>query len=278
MTSHCEPGFRTLAGRRCFVACWRPVVSVRAAVILVQAFGDEAGVTRRVQRMIAEALSEQGVVAYLADPSGTGDSEGMLVDSTVSGWLDELQALETVVRGEHVGVPLHFAAGRFGACLVHAYLTQRRSSSIGWVGWAPVLDGPGQLAPFARIAALRGRQASGDRRSFEWPNALPVEVAGLEFAPSLVAGIRGVPRIGAVCGRRTMLVDIRDLPEDEPPVPSPALSRVADANTGGDPIELRVLRGRPFWSVPDPVDCPELPGLVAATIVRWSDDAAALRG
>jgi exosortase A-associated hydrolase 2 len=268
-TVACEPAFVNLAGRRCFVGRWRARGETRGGALLVQPFGDEGHLARRTQRRVAERLAAMGIDTRMLDFSCTGDSEGEFVDASLAQWRAELVALEAQALADTAG-PLVLVGGRFGAWLALDRLGKADPRVTGAVLWAPIADGRSQLTPYLRLLALSearaGEAKPADRARAEWKAGRCVRIAGMDFSSAFVAELDAAVAVPPISGRRVVSLELRDVPGGAPIEPTLGVARVAALwSAAGASFQVETVRERPFWNVPDPLDCdPLVDALVAA--------------
>ncbi len=147
----------------------------RPAVVLCNAFGQEAIRAHRFQRSLAERLARAGHAVLRFDYFGTGDSMGEDADGDLDGWSGdllmahgELQHLSGAIRVVWVGM-------RLGATVA------LRATHVAPIGlsrlilWDPILDGTRYLE------FLRERHVT----SLENVYSLPLRLAPREVAQDL---------------------------------------------------------------------------------------------
>jgi uncharacterized protein len=113
----------------------------RPAVVLCNAFGQEAIRASRFQRTLAERLSRAGHPVLRFDYFGTGDSMGDDADGDLEGWTqdvrtahDELCKLTNTPQVVWVGM-------RLGATIAQMSARAAPAELIRLILWDPVLDG-----------------------------------------------------------------------------------------------------------------------------------------
>jgi pimeloyl-ACP methyl ester carboxylesterase len=263
----CEPTFQLLANRRCFVARWVPPSAARAKVVFVPPFGDEANLSRRTMRRIAELLAPEGVDCSLLEFSGTGDSEGDLADASLAQWAAELHDF----LSQPACIPTLIVAGRAGACIALEALRCTGASVDAILLWAPILDGNAILKPYLRMLSLgpKGGAESLAETRREWGAGRSVRIAGMDFGAVLVSDLQRIVSVRPPPGASTTIIELRET-WDEPPSPSVSVGRVLQSwrDAGCEPAWLPA-RGAQFWNVPDPVDCDDLVDVVSRAVLGY---------
>lgn len=134
--------------RRLFGMLHRPgkPAPERAAVLLCNAFGQEAIRAHRMMRVLAERLCKQGHTVLRFDYYGTGDSMGDDLQADLHGWQqDVLSADEELVRQSRASRTLWIGM-RLGGTAVLRALESGPTHLAGAIAWDPVLDGRQYLA------------------------------------------------------------------------------------------------------------------------------------
>lgn len=259
--------FESLEGHRTVVVRWRPPVPPHAQVLFVPAFGDEMSQTRRMMRLVAEALVERGIASTLFDAHGTGDSSADFADASIERWLVDYETVLSRMRADCAAPVLLFGC-RLGVALA-AELTHRSPVPVlALIGWAPVLQGRMQLSALLRASKIaQGRRtgAAGNDPKAQWAEGRIAFLGGYPISPELASGLE---RLDA--GSRAPSVASATLIDVRPPLgeggvqPSAALLNHARAwRERGLDVDVLAVEGAPFWNVPDLVD---LPSLVSVTV------------
>lgn len=118
----------------------------RPAVVLCNAFGQEAIRASRFQRALSERLSRAGHPVLRFDYFGTGDSMGDDVDGDLEGWAQDVHTahgeicrLANTSRVVWIGMRLGATVAQLSARMAPANLTKL-------ILWDPILDGSRYLA------------------------------------------------------------------------------------------------------------------------------------
>lgn len=270
--------FETLGGHRTVVVRWIPEGAPSAQLLVVPGFGDEMSQTRRMIRLVAEALVARGVACTLFDPYGTGDSSADFAQASVERWLaDYEQMLARIASGNRE--PVLLLGCRLGVALAAA-LTRRSAVPVrALIGWAPVLQGRVQLSALLRASKLsqtrNGDAAASDPRA-GWTQGETSFLAGYPISPQLASSLEqldasvSAPRVAAAT-----LIEVRPPLSQSALAPSEGLeNRARSWRAAGIDVDVLAVEGAPFWNVPDLVD---LPALVQMTIGAIDRHMAGLR-
>lgn len=272
--------FEDFDGHRSVVVRWEPGSAPRARVLFVPAFGDEMNQMRRMVRLAAEGLADQGVASCIFDLYGTGDSSADFAEATVERWLADcrrmaarLDASDDVDRA-----PLVLIGCRLGAALAArvSHVLPRRPAAL--VAWAPVLQGRQQLSAMLRAASVARMQrpdsAGADPKAL-WAQGRIATVAGYPLSPTLAEQLEALDATGVPAVARAVLFDLRAAIGGGAVAPSETLARRAAAwAEQGVPTEARAVAGPAFWNVADLVDVPELVDATTDTVVQAIDAAS----
>ena len=119
-----EAGARSLLGT-CHLAL--RLRTSNAAVVLCNPSGEEAMRVHRSYRVLAGKLQEAGYPTIRFDYSGTGDSSGESIESTVEHWLDDIEAAANEIQRRSGSPRIVLVGLRFGATLA---IPVNRNNSI----------------------------------------------------------------------------------------------------------------------------------------------------
>ncbi len=269
--------FEQLAGHRTVVVEHAPMGASKAQVLCVPAFGDEMNQTRRMVRLVAEALARRGIGTTWFDLHGTGDSSAGFENATVDRWLDDLATMLEAMRSTSA-VPVVLFGCRLGVALA-VELTQRvPGATSALVGWAPLLQGRMQLSAMLRAAKIaQGRRPGAEPVDAKatWAAGRIAFLGGYPISPTLAGELERLDASAAPRVRAATLVDVRPPSAEAAVSPSEALQRRAAAwREQGVDVALVAVEGSPFWNVSDLVD---LPSLVDVTVDAIEGHAAGQR-
>jgi alpha-beta hydrolase superfamily lysophospholipase len=179
-TSHLAPRLRTNS----------------AAVLLCNPFGEEAMRVHRSYRVLAGKLQEAGYPTMRFDYSGTGDSSGEAIESTVEHWLDDIEAAANEIQRRSGSPRIVLLGLRFGATLA-ALCAQRQHLPVAHlILWDPVVEGGGYLKELSLMHCTYMREELGQGR---WKESAqhsaqqtPTEAMGMPISGALAAEMEAI--------------------------------------------------------------------------------------
>jgi pimeloyl-ACP methyl ester carboxylesterase len=118
----------------------------RPAVVLCNAFGQEAIRAHRFQRALAERLARAGHPVLRFDYFGTGDSMGDDADGDLDGWCDDVRAAHQELQRLSNADRLVWVGMRLGGSVVLRAARDAPPDLAKLILWDPVQDGPRYLA------------------------------------------------------------------------------------------------------------------------------------
>ncbi|WP_163834588.1 hydrolase 2, exosortase A system-associated [Spartinivicinus ruber] len=137
-----------------------PTTPTQGYVIHIPAFAEEMNKSRHIVSKQARLMAEQGWQVVVFDLSGTGDSEGLLVEVDWPCWLNDIQTVVDWLVTDQL--PIVLWGLRLGASLAVDYLKQlSQSVNFHLLLWQPVIKGQPFLQQFLRMrlaADLLGEQ------------------------------------------------------------------------------------------------------------------------
>jgi pimeloyl-ACP methyl ester carboxylesterase len=114
---------------------------VRPAVVMCNAFGQEAIRAHRFQRALAERLARAGHPVLRFDYFGTGDSMGEDADGDPDGWCEDIRTAHQELRHLTSATSVVWVGMRLGASLALRAAQDAPSDLAKLILWDPVLDG-----------------------------------------------------------------------------------------------------------------------------------------
>jgi len=166
------------------------------SVLVVQPFGDEANLSRRVIVAQAMRLAQQGWTTLVLDLYGTGDSDGQTHDATLGDWRADLLRASRLARERAPG--RHVVWGvRLGALLAAELALALDQVADGYVFWQAPASGAAALDTLLKLAQVgavaREKAASGGGRdSTDSAPGAPGAAALAGAAPTGTNGKTGV--------------------------------------------------------------------------------------
>ncbi len=149
-----------------------PAEVARPAVVLCNAFGQEAIRAHRLMRVLAERLARQGFPVLRFDYFGTGDSMGDDLDGDLDGWAGDLLLADAEVRMRSGGDSTVWLGIRLGATVALRAAQQAPAGLRRLVLFDLVIDGA------AYLAHLRERHVASLEAAYSlMPNPTPRELA-----------------------------------------------------------------------------------------------------
>jgi len=236
----------------------------QGSVLHVHPFAEEMNKSRRMAALQARAFAARGYAVLQMDLLGCGDSSGDFGEARWALWKDDVRMAHAWLRRKAEG-PVHLWGLRLGAMLAADCARERDGSFASLLMWQPVISGTQFMAQFLRLrlssemlSGAAGRSGTEQLRA-ELAAGKALEIAGYELAPELALAIERLDL--AVLAPKN--VPSRWLEVNAEGATSPAVQRAARAwSATGAEIDLRAVRGEPFWSSIEIGECPEL---IAAT-------------
>lgn len=259
-----RPMYLDGAAGRLFAICFEPPANVetRGAFLFSPAFGEEMNKSRRMIAMQARSFAAAGWSVLVADPYGTGDSDGDLRDASVSLWIDDLSQCHKILS-EKTGGAVGLWGHRFGVLLCAAAIQKSRLRLDRLLFWQPLLRGNTILKALfrQRMVASIGEEGKSKRDSRhlrkQLANGETLEISGYEISPDLADGLEAM--------RLDMLVDPQvsvnwlELSRSEAPPPVDPGAAIRDRWTeSGREVTYRRVVGEPFWAAGEIIEIPAL--------------------
>jgi pimeloyl-ACP methyl ester carboxylesterase len=164
------------------------------SVLLCNPFGEEAARAHRAYRVLAGKLQDEGYATLRFDYSGTGDSSGDAIDSTVEQWVDDIEAAIGESRRQSGSSQVVLVGLRFGAALATLCARRENLGIAHLVLWDPVVRGDLYLQELAGMHAAYLNEELG-RADFQ-PGGngggFPAEALGMPISPTLAAQMAGI--------------------------------------------------------------------------------------
>jgi exosortase A-associated hydrolase 2 len=230
------------------------------SILYVHPFAEEMNKSRRMAALQARAFCARGYNVLQIDLLGCGDSSGDFGDARWNAWHEDV-ALAADWLARHTEGPVHLWGLRLGALLALDHSRQAGRSFAGLLMWQPVVSGTQFMTQFLRLrlgsemlAGAAAGSGTGELRA-QLAAGRALEISGYELAPQLASAIERLD-LAALAPKNVPAHWFEVNAEGKP---SPGLRRVAQAwSTTGAEVDLRAVRGEPFWSSVELCECPEL--------------------
>jgi len=236
------------------------------SILVIQPFGDEANLSRRVVVAQAMRLAERGWTSLVLDLYGTGDSEGETDVANFDVWRADLLRASRLARERGPG--LHVVWGiRMGALLGAELALALDQLVDGYVFWQAPLTGAAALAnllKLSKVGALGRAKPAGAAQDPEHPSPGDeqsgtgvVNLGGYRLQRELLGEfslltMRPPPLSGDVGGCPTLFLGIQRNAGVDVPVPKSSSELAQAWLNAGFLAALRVVAGDPFWSSMEP--------------------------
>jgi exosortase A-associated hydrolase 2 len=257
-----EPFFLPVPGGSRYCLFHAPQGACREALVYLHPFAEEMNKTRRMAALQARALAARGVGVLQIDLHGCGDSSGEFSEARWEGWKADVGAARAWLA-ERLGRPVGLWGLRLGALLALDYAAGAPERPPRLLLWQPVSNGAVFVNQFLRlrIAAdlLQEGASNGGTKALRagLEQGKPVEIAGYELAPALVAAID--PLDASVLAPRGCRIDWFELTAAAGrPLPPVAARLAATWQAQGIDLGVHLVHGEPFWSTQEITECPAL--------------------
>jgi exosortase A-associated hydrolase 2 len=253
--------FFLAAGRGERFCVFHPALGIPlGSVLYLHPFAEEMNKSRRVAALQARAFAARGYNVLQMDLFGCGDSSGDFGDARWDLWKEDV-ALALDWLGRRADAPVQLWGLRLGALLALDYSRHSGESFAGLLLWQPVTSGAQYMTQFLRLRLgsemLSGAAVTGGSEQLraQLAQGTALEIAGYQLSPELAVAIERL--------------DLAALPLRNVPARwfeinaegrlSPALRRAALAwSAAGAEVDLRAVKGEPFWSTVEISECSEL--------------------
>jgi exosortase A-associated hydrolase 2 len=243
-----------------------PGTTPRGAILYVHPFAEELNKSRRMAAMQARAFAASGFSVLQIDLHGCGDSSGDFSHARWQTWKQDL-ALALGWLARRSDGPVSIWGLRLGALLA-LDVSGDAALELGPVIdrvilWHPVFKGKVHLDQFLRLrlaSQMLSDAASAPAARAILAGGASVEVAGYEVTPELAAQIDGAD---ATLATPPVPVHWFELAVDgDGGVAPAAMNQARRWQAAGVALSLHAVRGQPFWSATENLECP---ALLAAT-------------
>jgi len=256
------PRFLESAVGRHFVLQVLPVAEPRAHVVYIPPFGEEMNRCRALVAEQARAFARAGCACTLVDFTGTGDSDGELVDATLSDWYANLDTTLEFLASTS-SVPITLWGLRLGSLLAldYARVTSRDIHQI--LLWQPVTNAKMYVTQVLRqrVASLMVKELPPETTK-EIRQRLArgeiVEVAGYSLGGQLLDDLEAIDLglMKAICPGSIYWLEHVAEPGKEPGV---AATRAIDQlQSLENRIELTTFSDPQIWQIHERDEAPQL--------------------
>ena len=215
---------RPLFGLRHAPSC---AVRRQTAILICPPWGPEYMRAYRGLRLLATRLAAAGYDTLRFDYSGTGDSEGMALDSRVEHWLDDIASAAQELRDLSAAPRLAVLGLRLGGLLAQA-ASARGLAFDAQMLWDCPTDGASFVAQMHTLeAALEQIKSSRRGRDAQLPAPADDELCGHAWPATLARGVAVLPAVAS--HPRQLWLSSSDLP-DSPTPPGASCWQAPDAS------------------------------------------------
>ncbi|NIB43095.1 hydrolase 2, exosortase A system-associated [Pseudomaricurvus alkylphenolicus] len=247
-----EPGFIGPPGQQLFTLDFKPAGVVRGHIIYIPPFGEEMNRSRTLAAEQARRFARNGYHCTVLDLFGTGDSDGELVDATISTWLENIEG--AAANSETEGLPKILWGLRLGALLAMHAAAANPGRFQRLVLWQPVTSGKRFMTQLLRLRvaslASRGLPAESTqdiRRNLD--NGETVDVAGYPLVDALVSDIEKMDA-GSVQGLDSIKLDWFEYLPEEGAKPAIGVQKALDAlREQCETVRLHSFSSPPVWQL-----------------------------
>jgi exosortase A-associated hydrolase 2 len=234
------------------------------SVLYLHPFAEEMNKSRRMAALQAREFAARGYNVLQIDLFGCGDSSGDFGEARWALWKDDVRTAHDWLR-EHAEGAVHLWGLRLGALLAADCVRAPDASFASLLMWQPVVSGAQFMTQFLRLRLTREMLTGGaaskgtEQLRAQLVAGETLDIAGYELAPELAFTIERLD----LAGLAPKNVPAQWFEVNAEGKPSPALRRAGQAwSAAGAEVELRPVRGEPFWSSVEISECAEL---IAAT-------------
>jgi exosortase A-associated hydrolase 2 len=259
-----------------FCVVHHPTSPPRAGVVICPSIYAEELKIYGTQVLAARAFASEGFAAIRFHYRGTGNSSGVLGDTTLDSMQEDVSTAIAHLEATQRIPSLVFCGGRFGGLV--AALAARRYAGAPLILWEPALEGHAYFRDIFRASQMSalagGASAMTVDQAVERIRAQGfVDTLGYPVHRALYesAAPRSLQEIADAGARPILLVQISRQRELKP-----AFTKLKDALTaGGSTVEVSLVEGEGAWGF---VDSPmPSPHLVVEASASWITTAVVQR-
>ena len=256
-----EPRFMGPEGARFFTTRFSCGGS-RGNIVFIPPFAEEMNRCRSLVATQARSFARSGYDCTLIDFFGTGDSDGELVDCTLTVWYDNIRAAIESAQLES-DAPVILWGLRLGGLLALDYASKNPGSIRDIILWQPVNAAKVYVTQMLRqrVASLMVRDLPPETTT-EIRKRLNageiVEIAGYEVGGALLSDIEkiDVAAIAEVCsGGVFWLEHVMERGKDIGVASRRAVDQLSDS---GVPVDVHTFSDPPIWLIHERDFAPQL--------------------
>ncbi len=248
--------------RFCLFHDTAPGLVPRGAIVYLHPFAEEMNKSRRMAALQARIFAARGYAVLQIDLYGCGDSGGDFGDARWPIWRDDL-ALACAWLKQRTGAPLWLWGLRLGALLALDWCQGGERAIARLILWHPILKGKTCIDQFLRLRLtgdmLAGAPAGASARR-QLADGATLEIGGYALTPQLAAAIDALDATTPAPAAPLHWFDLAGAGQAglaaSAPAPAPAVAEQAGRwRAAGVDIKLHAVRGLPFWSSGEIVEC-----------------------
>lgn len=208
--------------------------------------------------LLGRSLAVAGIPMLHLDLSGTGDSDGKLINSTLDAWIGDLQSGINWLQKNYPQTPISIISLRMGSLLAQKLLEQNPDIEHQ-ILWQPVLQGKLHMQQFIRLLVAGDINTDSTQRTgtAEYISQLEkqqqLEIAGYQLGARLyheICNLEFIP--DAVSTKRIDWFELVNN-SDRPLLPASekALEKLSEQKLS---VSAQTITGSQFWSSQEIVD------------------------
>lgn len=232
----------------------------RGLLVFLPPWADEMNKSRRMVRLQAQLLAQQGCAVLRLDLSGCGDSSGDHGDATWEQWVEDGQAACAWLVRQYPDTPLILWGLRAG-CLLACQVAAQLPTPASLLLWNPPANGRVLWQQFLRLATASSLtsdagKARADTIKQRLQQGLPVEIAGYEVNAALAQGLESSTLMTPESP--TGLALLETSPQADADLSPANQATAARWQALGHRIITQRVQGPAFWQTTEIEDAPAL--------------------
>lgn len=262
-----KPRFLGGDGYRHFILQFLRTEAPRAHIVYLPPFGEEMNRCRAVVAEQARQFAEKGYSCSLVDFYGTGDSEGVLAEASLSRWHENIRLTVEALQREY-SAPVILWGLRLGALIAMDFAAKSSEPVANLLLWQPVTSGKRYVNQLLRqrVAALVDSDQPPETTS-EIKARLEagecVEVSGYTLGARLLDDIERID-IGAMSdlcsGRIFWLENVESSQDALSAASQKAVERLRERSQD---VIVRPFTAPPIWQLHKRDEAPDLHAVTA---------------